>query len=48
MDWNALMSDIEADIGSYAKDVPDTMKGFGTMGAAAKQMARWMRKPRNS
>ena len=36
MDWNALMSDIEADIGSYAKDVPDTMKGFGTMGAAAK------------
>ncbi len=37
MDWNAFMADIEGDIGAYAKEVPETMKGFATMGAAAKK-----------
>ena len=37
MDWNAFMAEIEGDIGTYAKEVPETMKGFGTMGAAAKK-----------
>ncbi|MBT3140776.1 carboxymuconolactone decarboxylase family protein [Phaeobacter gallaeciensis] len=37
MDWNAFMADIESDIGTYAKEVPDTMKGFGVMGTAAKK-----------
>ncbi|MCT4556154.1 MAG: carboxymuconolactone decarboxylase family protein [Pelagimonas sp.] len=36
MDWNDFMAEIEGDIGTYAKEVPATMKGFGTMGAAAK------------
>ncbi|WP_293572708.1 carboxymuconolactone decarboxylase family protein [Phaeobacter sp.] len=36
MDWIAFMSEIEADVGQLAKEVPDTMKGFATMGAAAK------------
>lgn len=37
MDWTAFMAEIEGDIGTYAKEVPETMKGFGTMGAAAKK-----------
>jgi AhpD family alkylhydroperoxidase len=37
MDWNAFMAEIESDIGTYAKEIPDTMKGFGAMGAAAKK-----------
>lgn len=36
MDWTEFMTGIEADIATFAREVPDTMKGFGTMGAAAK------------
>jgi AhpD family alkylhydroperoxidase len=36
MDWNDFMVEIEGDIGTYAKEVPATMKGFAAMGAAAK------------
>lgn len=36
MDWNEFMTEIEGDIGTYAKEVPATMKGFAAMGAAAK------------
>ena len=36
MDWNTFMAEIEADIASYSKEVPETVKGFGIMGKAAK------------
>ncbi|EBA17689.1 hypothetical protein RSK20926_18162 [Roseobacter sp. SK209-2-6] len=36
MDWNTFMAEIEADIGSFSKEVPETVKGFGIMGKAAK------------
>ena len=36
MDWKAFMSGIEADIATYSKEVPDTVRGFGIMGKAAK------------
>ena len=36
MDWNAFMSDIEDKITTYSKEVPDTVRGFGIMGKAAK------------
>jgi AhpD family alkylhydroperoxidase len=36
MDWNTFMADIEAKIGSFSKEVPETVKGFGIMGKAAK------------
>ncbi len=36
MDWKAFMAGIEADIATYSKEVPDTVKGFGLMGKAAK------------
>jgi len=37
MDWEAFMDEIVADIGTYAKEVPETVKGFNQMGAAAKK-----------
>lgn len=36
MDWNAFMSDIEENIATYSKEVPETVRGFGLMGKAAK------------
>lgn len=36
MDWNTFMAEIEADIGRFSKEVPETVKGFGIMGKAAK------------
>ncbi|MCI5096523.1 MAG: carboxymuconolactone decarboxylase family protein [Rhodobacteraceae bacterium] len=36
MDWNTFMAEIEADIGTFSKEVPETVKGFGIMGKAAK------------
>jgi AhpD family alkylhydroperoxidase len=36
MDWNNFMAEIEADIGTFSKEVPETIKGFGIMGKAAK------------
>ena len=36
MDWNDFMAGIEADIATYSKEVPETVKGFGIMGKAAK------------
>ncbi len=36
MDWNDFMAAIEADIATYSKEVPETVKGFGIMGKAAK------------
>lgn len=36
MDWNAFMAEVEADIGTFSKEVPETVKGFGIMGKAAK------------
>lgn len=37
MDWNAFMAETEANIATYAKEVPETIKGFGQMGRAAKK-----------
>jgi AhpD family alkylhydroperoxidase len=36
MDWNTFMAEIEAEIGTFSKEVPETVKGFGMMGKAAK------------
>jgi len=36
MDWKAFMADIEGDIATFSKHVPQTVKGFGQMGQAAK------------
>ncbi|PSL17136.1 carboxymuconolactone decarboxylase family protein [Shimia abyssi] len=36
MDWNRFMAEAEADIDSFSKEVPETVKGFGVMGKAAK------------
>lgn len=36
MDWNNFMSEIEGDIATFSKEVPQTVKGFGQMGQAAK------------
>ncbi len=36
MDWNSFMAGIEADIATYSKEVPETVRGFGIMGKAAK------------
>ena len=36
MDWKNFMADIEANIATFSKDVPQTVKGFGQMGQAAK------------
>ena len=36
MDWKAYMADIEGQIGAFAKEAPETVRGFGVMGKAAK------------
>ena len=36
MDWKSFMSDIEGDIAAYSGEVPETVRGFGIMGKAAK------------
>ena len=36
MDWHEFMADIETDIATFSKEVPQTVKGFGQMGQAAK------------
>ena len=36
MDWKGFMAEIEADIATYSKEVPETVRGFGIMGKAAK------------
>ena len=36
MDWKDFMAEIEANIGTFSKEVPETVRGFGIMGKAAK------------
>lgn len=36
MDWKTFMAEIEGDITAYSKEVPETVRGFGIMGKAAK------------
>lgn len=36
MNWEKFMVDTLADIGTLSKEIPDTVAGFNTMGAAAK------------
>ncbi len=36
MDWEAFMDETVANIGALSKEIPETVKGFNTMGAAAK------------
>ncbi len=36
MDWDDFMAETEANIASFSKEVPETVKGFGLMGKAAK------------
>lgn len=36
MDWKKFMAETEANIAAFSKEVPQTVKGFGQMGQAAK------------
>jgi AhpD family alkylhydroperoxidase len=36
MDWKNFMADTESSIATFSKEVPQTVKGFGQMGQAAK------------
>ena len=36
MDWHNFMDGIGAEIATLSKEIPETARGFGTMGAAAK------------
>ncbi|NVO55941.1 carboxymuconolactone decarboxylase family protein [Rhodobacteraceae bacterium B1Z28] len=36
MDWKDFMAETEANIGSFSKEIPETVRGFGIMGKAAK------------
>ncbi len=36
MDWKTFMAETEANIAVFTKEVPQTAKGFGQMGQAAK------------
>lgn len=36
MDWKAFMAETEGNIGKLSKELPQTAKGFGQMGQAAK------------
>ena len=36
MDWKNFMAETEANIATFSKEVPQTAKGFGQMGQAAK------------
>ncbi len=37
MDWQDFMAETEANIATLNKEIPDTVKGFGAMGQAAKK-----------
>ncbi|MCF6431483.1 carboxymuconolactone decarboxylase family protein [Leisingera sp. MMG026] len=37
MDWKTFMAGTEAEISTFSKEVPDTVRGFATMGQAAKK-----------
>lgn len=37
MDWQDFMAETEANIAKLNKEMPDTVKGFGMMGQAAKK-----------
>ncbi len=36
MDWKDFIAETEANIGTLSKEVPETVRGFGMMGKAAK------------
>ncbi|AXI46269.1 carboxymuconolactone decarboxylase [Sulfitobacter sp. SK012] len=36
MDWHDFMAETEANLAAFSKEVPQTVKGFGQMGRAAK------------
>ena len=36
MDWQSFMAETEADIAKLNREIPETVKGFGMMGKAAK------------
>lgn len=36
MDWEKFMAETEANIGTFSKEVPETVKGFSQMSKAAK------------
>ena len=36
MDWHDFMAETEANLAAFSKEVPQTVKGFGQMGQAAK------------
>ena len=36
MDWHDFMAETEANIGALNREIPETVKGFGQMGKAAK------------
>lgn len=36
MDWHKFMAETEANLATFSKEVPETAKGFGQMGKAAK------------
>lgn len=36
MDWHTFMAETEANLATFSKEVPQTVKGFGQMGQAAK------------
>ncbi|KIC40507.1 carboxymuconolactone decarboxylase [Ruegeria sp. ANG-R] len=36
MDWKNFMAETEANIGTLSKEMPETARGFGIMGKAAK------------
>ncbi len=36
MDWNGFLGETEKNIGDLSKEIPETARGFGVMGKAAK------------
>ncbi len=36
MDWHEFMAETEANLATFSKEVPETVKGFAVMGKAAK------------
>ncbi len=36
MNWKKFMAETEANIATFSKEIPQTAKGFASMGAAAK------------
>ena len=37
MDWNDFMAETEANLATFSKEIPQTVKGFGMMGQGAKK-----------